>query len=97
MDWFRTSRSCITFLSPLRRVEHWSSGRYMEVQSTNLTVFVYSNYFMEELLGDQPCKDGVVYKKFGAIELMPMGYPDAVNHVGHNVNIPLQFTPILQL
>ena len=54
----------------------------MEVQSTNLTVFVYSNGFMEELLGDLPCKDGVVYKKFGAIELMPMGYPNAVNQVG---------------
>ena len=53
----------------------------MEVQSTNLTVFAYSNCFMEDLLGNQPCKDGVVYKKFGAIELMPMGYPNAVNQV----------------
>ena len=57
----------------------------MEVYSTNSTVFAYSNYFMEQILGDQKCKDGVVYKQFGAIELMPMGYPNAINQVIYTV------------
>ena len=65
----------------LPRIDHQSSGRYMEVSSTNPTVFAYSNHFVETILEDKVCKDGVVYKQYCAIEMMPMGYPNAINMV----------------
>ena len=53
----------------------------MEVYSTNVLVFVYSNHYMETILKKMPCKDGAVYEQYGAIEMMPMGYPNAINMV----------------
>ncbi|XP_053402352.1 galactose mutarotase-like [Mercenaria mercenaria] len=64
----------------MARVEHPESKRYMEVYSTNSTVMAYSNHFMKVLVGDKSCKDGVVYERYAALALMPMGYPNSVNH-----------------
>ncbi|KAH3844661.1 galactose mutarotase-like [Dreissena polymorpha] len=62
----------------MARVDHPPSKRFMEVYSTNTTVFAYSNHFMDVIVGDKPCKGGVVYQKYGAIEFMPMGYPNSI-------------------
>lgn len=65
----------------MARVDHPTSGRFMEVYSTNSTVFAYSNHYMDIIVGDKPCKDGVVYHKYAAIEFMPMGYPNSINEM----------------
>ena len=36
---------------------------------------------MDVIVGDKPCKDGVAYEKYAAIEFMPMGYPNSINQV----------------
>ncbi|WAR18211.1 GALM-like protein, partial [Mya arenaria] len=62
----------------MARVDHPGSGRYLEVASTNSTVFAYSNHFMPQIVGDAPCKAGARYPRYAAIEFMPMGYPNSV-------------------
>merc|ERR1711894_276977 len=63
----------------MARVDHPASKRYMEVYSTNTMVFAYSNHFMDLIMKDTPCKEGVVYQKYAAIEFMPMGYPNSID------------------
>ncbi|KAL4237992.1 hypothetical protein ACF0H5_002703 [Mactra antiquata] len=63
----------------MARVDHPESKRFMEVYSTNKTVFAYSNHYMDVIMKDIPCKDGIVYQKYAAIEFMPMGYPNSIN------------------
>lgn len=63
----------------MARVEHPASKRWMEVASTNSTVFAYSNHFMDVIVKDKPCKNGTKYEKYAAIEFMPMGYPNSIN------------------
>ena len=53
----------------------------MEVHTTEPVVINYSGYYMDLLLKDKKCKDGVVYQRSGGLLFMPQGYPDAVNHV----------------
>ena len=69
--------SCAT----LCRVDHPASGRFLEVSSTNSTVFAYSNHFMPLIVGDSPCKGGAKYVRYAAIEFMPMGYPNSIKMV----------------
>ena len=53
----------------------------MEIHTTEPVVVNYSGYYMDFLLKDKKCKDGVVYQRSGGLLFMPQGYPDAVNHV----------------
>ena len=59
----------------------------MEVHTTEPIVVNYSGYYLDLLLKDTKCKDGVVYQRSGGLLFMPQGYPDAVNHVSISIGL----------
>lgn len=66
------------------RAVHPASGRFLEVSTTEPVFISYSCYYLDFLLKNSKCKDGVVYEKSGGLLFMPQGYPAAVNIVSVN-------------
>ena len=63
------------------RAEHSTTGRYIEVSTTEPVFISYSCYYLDFLLKGSTCKDGTTYKQSGGLLFMPQGYPNAVNMV----------------
>ena len=59
------------------RVHHESSGRFLEVYTTEPGVQFYTGYFLDAVSG----KDGVSYDRFDGFCLETQHYPDSPNQV----------------
>ena len=57
-------------------VRDTSSGRVMEVYTTQPCMHFYTSNF----LSGEPGKSGMPYQQYGALCLEPQGFPDALNH-----------------
>lgn len=77
-DNYMIRRSEPKVLVPVARVEQKSSGRSMEVESTEACLQFYTGKFLDETRVTG--KSGRVYQPFDGLCLECQGYPDGVNH-----------------
>lgn len=63
-----------------QRVEHPSSGRFLEMFSTEPGVQFYTSFYLNET-----GKGGAKYEKFGAFCLEAQHYPDSPNKVSFQI------------
>ncbi|MDP6490781.1 MAG: aldose epimerase family protein [Kiritimatiellia bacterium] len=61
---------------PVVRVTEPTSGRTIEMETSEPAVQLYTGFFMEDMTG----KDGATYGRFGGLCLEAQHYPDSIHH-----------------